>query len=83
MNNNFKCDKELKNYKNLCFVMNNAVDYMFNAIDKNNVSNFTLWFTMWVNAKRDITENKYNDCNHKLCDEIMQFANKNNVNVGW
>lgn len=60
-------------------VLNNSVNYMFRAIDENNVNDFTLWFTMWQNARKQIILNPYNDCGHKLCDEILEYANKNNI----
>lgn len=62
-------------------VLHNSVEYMFRAIDENNVDEFTLWFIMWKNAHKQIITNPYNDCGHKLCDEIMEYANKNNVTI--
>ena len=72
---------EYKNFKNLCFTMDNVVDYMFRAIDNDNVDDFTLWFKIWHGLKTDILNNKYNQCGHSLCDEIMEYANKNNVTI--
>ena len=61
--------------------MEKCIDCMFRAIDENNVKNFTINLYTWLNYRKMIYNNPYNDCGYKLCNEIMDFANKNNINI--
>lgn len=51
-----------------------AVDFMFNAIDKNDVVSFETCFKLWTDTTKEIYKNPFNSVGHALCDEIKQFA---------
>ena len=60
---------------------NNAVKRMFESIDENDVKKFHMYYIMWHVATNKLLHNKYNECGHKLCDEIQTYARNNNITI--
>lgn len=67
-------NRELMNFYDLLDVQALAVDYMFNAIDANDVLSFGECFKLWKDTTKEIYKNPFNNVGHALCDEIKQFA---------
>ena len=64
----------LKNLIELNELQSLAIDFMFNAIDNNDIVSFATCFKLWKDTTKQIYKNPLNDCGHALCDEIKQFA---------
>ena len=56
-----------------------AIDFMFNAIDANDVVSFETCFKLWIDTTKEIYKNPFNGIGHALCDEIMQFASRHGI----
>lgn len=56
-----------------------CIDTMFKCIDENNVNMFSIFYKMFFETRSKLYKNKYNQCGHKLCDEIENFAKCNNI----
>lgn len=72
-------NRELMNFYDLLDVQALAVDYMFNAIDANDVLSFGECFKLWKDTTKQILSNPFNECGHALCDEIKQFASRHGI----
>ena len=72
-------NRELMNFYELLDVQSLAVDYMFNAIDANDVLSFGECFKLWKDTTKEIYKNPFNSVGHALCDEIKQFASRHGI----
>lgn len=64
-------------FVSLCHNQDFAVKKMCDCIDNKNVEGFKYYFNEWHNVTSKLLHNKYNDCGHKLNDEIIQYAKNN------
>ena len=60
-------------------IQNIAIDFMFSAIDNNDVLSFETCLKLWKNTTNEIYKNPFNSVGHGLCDEIMQFASRHGL----
>ena len=67
-------NRDLMSLFDLLDVQSLAVDFMFSAIDANDVLSFGECFKLWKDTTKQILKNPFNDCGHSLCNEIKQFA---------
>lgn len=54
-----------------------AIDKMFYCMDRNNNTGFSFYFDLWHIVTSELIINPYNECGHKLCDELMDYAKTN------
>lgn len=58
----------------LCRVQDRITNHLFHAMDKKHIEDFETLFELWHDVTSEILHNPYNECGHKLCNEVLEFA---------
>ena len=48
--------------------------HMFHAMDEGQIEDFEILFELWHEVTSEILNNPNNQCGHKLCNEILDYA---------
>lgn len=67
----------MERFMKLCRIQDKCVNRMFYCMEHNNPRGFEEYFDLWHDITAEIVNSPYNECGHKLCKEILDYASKN------